>query len=205
MRCLRTALRPKTLPLCGGIDRSAGEIDRAARQIRFCIYIPVNDRLDRNSVRNCARKIDRSVVARDRTAASAARPVAKPRPVAWKHLPTELLAFSGSRAMTTLIAILGNHPHGWNSTRDAELRREKLCAIASDSERFFLVVVGIFKNEADILPESSTICGKESSTFSSSTTTRQTTGKEPWLLSPSMSPCEVIQFLTSRSVTSHHG
>ena len=55
--------------------------------------------------------------------------------------------------MTTLIAILGNHPHGWNSTRDAELQREKLCAIASDSERFFLVVVGIFKNEADILPE----------------------------------------------------
>ena len=105
------------------------------------------------SPHNCARKIDRSVVARDRTAASAARPVAEPRPVAWKHLPTELLAFSVSRAMTTLIAILGNHPHGWNSTRDAELRREKLCAIASDSERFFLVVVGIFKNEADILPE----------------------------------------------------
>ena len=55
--------------------------------------------------------------------------------------------------MTTLIAILGNHPHGWNSTRDAELQREKLCGNASESEHFFLVVVGIFKNEADILPE----------------------------------------------------
>ena len=52
--------------------------------------------------------------------------------------------------MTTLVAILD---HGRNVTRDAELQREKLWAIASESERFFLVVVGIFKNEADILPE----------------------------------------------------
>ena len=54
---------------------------------------------------------------------------------------------------STLIAILGNHPRGWNGTRDAELQREKLCGNASESEHFFLVVVGIFKNEADILPE----------------------------------------------------
>jgi hypothetical protein len=54
--------------------------------------------------------------------------------------------------MTTLVAIL-LLGHGRNGTRDAELQREKLCAIASESERFFLVVVGIFKNEADILPE----------------------------------------------------